>query len=345
MRSRVARTAGKLPVVAPWGFGGQALLMTGRTSPRAWPLAPEDGHGIPATIALGGGTTAGRSVLTYTDGQGRPVRHVKVEPCDVGMSVLRPMSEDRALEVVGRLAPLRGSVPTLLGKVQEADWRAFAQSHLPGVVLERRWEARHRTRDWEHDVSHVVDWLCRMSSASAGLSDAAIPKERRTADLPSGLPPELRAAISRGHCLARTTSRMVHGDLWPANVVRGPSTIGVLDWESAALGHPLMDALSFLVTATRHRFRGRATLAEACRAALTGEFAGMSERWLRQVLTSVGMPDACRSGLQDLVLSQLVELALRPAPAGGADAERMQDWMACVYATWDGWGAERDSHS
>ncbi len=334
-RGRVARQVGRLPRLAGWGFEGRALLLT-RSPARRWPLAPDGGARTPAVIALGGGSTAGRSVSTFTDERGTPLRHVKVDPVTDG-AASELLHESDALEVVGRLDALRGTVPRTLGREEGPGWQAFAQSHLPGVMLDRRWETRHR-RSWDDDVGDVIAWLSRSATASAEVAVTAMPSVPGLSGALEGLPPDLRDAVERGDRLAAAAPRLVHGDLWPANVVRGPQGIGVLDWESATRGHPLTDALSFVATATRHRLQNSETLADACRVALCGPRAPQTERWVRQVLASVGMSDLPRSRADDLVASQLLQVAVQPSPGGEADGKRRRDWTDCLLTFWRGCG-------
>lgn len=330
---RVARRLGRTPLVAPWGFTTQALLLAGRQVPPGWPL-PADGRcAVPVAVGLGGGPTAGRSVLTYGDAQGRPVRHVKLEP--TGPVPARPR-ESQVLTLLGEVDTLAGSVPSHLGDECGPGWAAFAQSHLAGTTLDRRWE-RNGARHWERDVTEVLDWLARFAGMSGSLAESRL-AATDPIHPPTGLPEDLRAAIARGARLASSARRLVHGDLWPGNVVRGPSGIGVLDWESASAGHPLTDTLTFLLTATRCRLPAGSTIADAGVAALADHrSAAGTGAALRRVLAAVGQADLPPSELDDLVVCQLHEVARRPAPGGLAEANRCEMWLDCLRAVWERW--------
>lgn len=298
--ANVARQVGRLPLVARWGFPVEAtLLVRGGSAPVAGgpdrfscdQIGPDlDG---PAVIALGGGPTAGRTVLTYADDRGRPVRHVKL---DIAARAAALLTEQSALE---RLVDLPGvprpCAPFILGPA----WVGVQQTHLDGPCIERRW-ASDGAAPWSTDVDAVLSWLT-------------------TVTLPRGL---------------------VHGDLWPSNVVYDGSRVGVFDWESAGPGDSLVDALSFLITAARTQ-RPYATLADAALAVFspTGWAVGATSRRLAPFLNGLdASSDPAR--VEDRLLDQLTVIAERDAPGGNPDQQRQTEWLAARDAVAGAWRVE-----
>ncbi len=329
-RSRVARRVGSLPLVAPWGFGHQALLLAGPLARPQWPLAPESGPTVPTVVSLGGGPSAGRSVLCYGDARGRPLRHVKVDGDDREASIA---AEESALRLVASLDGLRGTAPESLGSVQGPGWSAFGQTHLAGTPMDRRWE-RGGPRRWESDLTAVFSWLQRLAVATAEVNTlpAGDLGAARLA-MAGSLPERLAEPVSRGMRLGARSPRLVHGDLWPANVLRDRHGPAVLDWEAAGVGHPLLDAIHFAVTAHQTLSPGM-TVAEAGVHALTGSRPALARA--RGILRRLGQSGLTPAELDDLALAQLVEIAGRPGPGGGApDEARRRAWLECAVAVAD----------
>ncbi|MFC7621702.1 phosphotransferase [Microlunatus sp. GCM10028923] len=124
--------------------------------------------------------------------------------------------------------------------------------------------------------------------------------------------------------LATTTAPrgLVHGDLWPANVLLGPAGIGVVDWEAAGPGDPLLDAVFFLVTADP---AADADPVAATVRALTAPAAGAG---LGRLLAATGRPGLAGAELRTELLAALTTIAARSGPGGRPDPDRRSRWLA-----------------
>jgi hypothetical protein len=336
LRGRVARQLGRLAHVAPFGFQARAILLAGPTARLTWPLSPDGNREPPAIVTLGGGLTAGRRLLTFTDRQGTLERHVKIDPAERHRTAAH---ERTVLKLLGSAGTFGRTVPTVLGTETTTSWEATALSHLPGRTLERRWEYVRGQRR-QADIDDVVRWIARLSEATATLDSTSVEKIRHSFNhIPErGLSADLKTAIESGARIAAGTERLIHGDLWAANIVRGSAGIGVLDWESARIGHPMADLLSLLISATQIELQPGSSLESAAVAALCNGDALVdrtSDR-CRLVLRSVGMADPTLGDVRALILHQLAEMAWRPTHAGdqGPDGAR---WRDCLLAVWRCW--------
>lgn len=335
-RGRLARRLGRIPRLAEWTFPGRAVLVAGARAELDWPLSP--GAGTPAVIALGGGATSGRCVLTFTD-SGVPLRHVKIDPMD------RPgpgRREAAALRALATMPGVAGSAPALLGEGSGPDWVGTAVSHVDGVSLERRWDRDTPAESWLRDVEDVLDWHASFAADAVVTGISPRPARLPLDDLPADLADAVRRGLrSAGSALPR----LIHGDLWPANILWSPRRVAVIDWESARPGHPVLDALTFLGIAAQRApsgprllHRGR-SLSEAMVDVLTkpSRLGTIAATHLSRITSSDGIDRP--SELSDLVLAQLALAAFEDGPGGISDAVRTRTWVAALIAVWQAWAS------
>lgn len=337
-RSRLARTVGRYPLAAPHTFRGRALLLAGsRRTVDGWPLS-EPGR-LPAVITLGGGPTAGRCLLTFANATSI-VQHVKIDPAS---RPTRLTIESRALRALAGLGAVASSVPKVLASGHGDGWVALAQSHAAGASLEHRWSTRASRPLHESDLQRVLTWNADLVEAQLAQSrfisrlDLPGPVHASTSSL-TGFPDALVQRIASGLRLAATARQcLVHGDLWPANVLLDGAALSVVDWESARIDHPLSDALTFLVTATQAA-HGQASLAEAAITALANIDSRRNPTIApvrRLIHTTTG--DLDRNEVADLLLAQLFLIMESPAPGHGTDPSRRRNWAEALAAVGSGW--------
>jgi hypothetical protein len=149
---------------------------------------------------------------------------------------------------VNAALPAGAPAPRFLGAVDDERWVALAFEDVDGVEPGRPW---------------TPDALDRVLAATADLG-------RPTADLPRDHPrlggwatltadlvtdpwaaaalPELVALEREGLTAARGDS-LVHGDLYPHNVLLTPDRVVVVDWPHARPGSPLVDLVTVVTSA------------------------------------------------------------------------------------------------
>ena len=352
-RSRLARVGNYLPWIGHHFLDGTAVLLvpTGSAAP-SWPGADfGEPAGAPVVLHLGGGATAGRLVLSWADGSGAPTHHTKLAPEHQADDLV---AEAQALTVLADLAPVRGTVPTMLGLLDGPRWAALSATHLHGSP-DRPAPARSAvarvvrapTQRFDADAA-VTAWVVELSRASrgrtgsmaaapAGAGAAADRLARAVASLDDVV---LQTVVRAGLELGATAAGLLHGDLWRGNVhvLRddgGHRRIAVLDWESALIGHPLVDLLTWLVS-------GAARAGEVRQGALAVLSVGASDRrgnhatrHIDTLLTAVGRHLGAEE-TEALVLSQLVVIAVSGGPAGG-DGAHERAWLEAVGDVWARW--------
>lgn len=327
-----------------------------------------DGHGDgaataapqgPAVIHCGGGATAGRLVLTWADGSGAPTRHTKLAPQHLAGDVV---AEANALTALAGLPVVAGSVPTLLGLRRGPTSAALTASHLPGRppratrVTRVLGRATHRlpalgglaalpgVAAWPIDVdASVTAWLAALARASHGRTApvvrAAAGAERLALAVASIDDPALQSVVRRGLTLGSGSHGLLHGDFWPGNVHRvggvgGAARLAVLDWESALVGHPLVDLLTWLVgNAGGEQVRDRALT--ALRGEASAQRRGTAAHHVCTLLATLGQRLEPRE-IEALVLSQLLVVAVEGGPARG-DGAHERAWLEAVGDVWASW--------
>lgn len=361
-RSRLARLGNFLPLVGHHFLDGRAVLLrpvggVALACPGEDVAGPgaERGDGgpaagakaVPAVVHLGGGATAGRLVLTWADGSGAPTRHTKVAPAHLARHVV---AEANALTALTGIAAVTGTVPTLLGVREGSTWAAVTASHLPGrpprVNPGRAGLGRAIRRvAAEPDVDAMVTaWLATLARASRGRPwptvRAVAGADRLALAVASLDDPVLQSVIRRGLDLGATSNGLLHGDLWPGNVhcvkaPGGPARITVLDWESAQVGHPLVDLLTWLASSGG---RGDGVGPRAL-VALGGGSSdlrqGAAGSHVSTLLAAMGLtlqpPE-----VEALVLAQMAVIAVNGGPAG-SDGAHEREWLDAVRAVWASW--------
>jgi len=209
-------------------------------------MATEDGGGRP----LDGGVSSDISVFDTPDGPiciKRALSKLKVA-ADWRAPVERNHYEAEWMRVVGKIDARL--VPKLLGEDREHGW--FAMEYLPPAQYPL-WKAQ--LRDGEIDpafAAQVGAAVVRIHSATAGRAEIA---KRFATDhifFPIRLEAYLLAAAEKhpDHASAlralvevtgRTKRALVHGDVSPKNILRGPTGPVFLDAECAWYGDPAFD--------------------------------------------------------------------------------------------------------
>jgi hypothetical protein len=378
-RSRAARVGNHLPLVGHRFFDGRVVLLrTGGGTPLPWPGADFGGDaarsvgrgpatiaGGPAVLHLGGGATAGRIVLTWADGSGSPTHHTKVAPGHLTRGVV---AEAEALGLLAGLRPVSGTVPALLDLRQEPTWAALTASHLPGRparTARRRpplaGPRRTRATDTSQVDAVVTAWVTSVARASQGraaaMASAVRPArgDRLVRAVASLDDVTLQSVVTRGLDLGAESNGLLHGDLWSGNVHlardgRGATRIAVLDWESALVGHPLVDLLTWLVSRS-----GRGELVRhRALDVLGGRPHDHRGDWawaqVRTLLAALGQPCG-QPAIEALVLAQMVVVAVDGGPRGGdggpggGDDSHERAWLDAVRDVWAAWQGAGGSSS
>jgi hypothetical protein len=351
-RSRLARLGNYLPRVGHHFLAGRAVLFRAVSGqPPTWPGVDGGSAGAtsgPAVLHLGGGATAGRLVLTWADGSGAPTHHTKLAPEHLAREVV---AEAEALTVLADIPAVAGTVPTLLGLRHGPSWAALTASHLPGRPPRvttvsralRRAVPMATARPAEVDTV-VTAWLAALSQASQDRALAVASRGARAARLGAAVAsladPALRSAVRQGLDLGSSSTGLLHGDFWPGNVHRvkaldGATRIAVLDWESAFVGHPLVDLLTWLVNRAGGGDRVRDKALEALGAPRSNRKSTVTARCVGSLLATSGQPLE-PAEVEALVLAQLVVIATHGGPVGG-DRTHERAWLDAVNAVWADW--------
>ena len=248
VRTALRREAGRLRALAPAAFPAFALLVCRGVTSASWPLTLD---GAPAIIALGGGSSAGRTVLTYLGiGSDCAMRYVKVDPAERRAA----LTEHDALVTLQGHPLMRTAVPMPAGTWTAESHRgvgqlplppaaAAAQTGVPGIPLPQRWS--RRPWQWASDIARSADWLAILQGTRADLPvaqatdapAAGAPTAPETVGAgPAYLAGELGRRVEAGLQLAEAHRRPVHGDFWPGNILRSGHGLHVIDWECAHVG-------------------------------------------------------------------------------------------------------------
>lgn len=363
--SKVATRANHLPLIGHRFLDGRAIAFRSPGCLPVWPGAPVDpsaqgapGAGSPAVLHLGGGPTAGRLVLTWADQSGTPTHHTKVAPAHLAAGL---RTEAAALRVLGPQPALSGTVPVLLGTSDALTWCALSAGHIEGRPpaedaagsVEAGDPAKPVAPADPTDVDSLVTaWLADLARApdtdtTAVRQVAADELEAAAAAIGDG---ELRATVRRGFDLSANAAGLLHGDLWPGNVHvttgrDGRSQLAVLDWESAMVGHPLADLLTWLVNRAGpgSQIRAGAMAALGAHSALgsVGAPGSGAAGHIERLLTATGRPLEA-ADVEALVLSQMVVIAVAGGPAGG-DGAHERAWLDAVRDVWASWQGSGES--
>jgi hypothetical protein len=189
----------------------------------------------------------------------------------------------------------------------------------------------------------VTAWLAALARASQGRTApvvrAAAAAERLALAVATIHDPALQLVVRRGLTLGSSAHGLLHGDFWPGNVhrvkgVRGAARLAVLDWESALVGHPLVDLLTWLVSnAGGEQVRDRALT--ALRGEASAQRRGTAAHHVSTLLKTLGQQLEPLE-IEALVLSQLVVVAVEGGPAG-SDGAHQRAWLEAVGDVWAAW--------
>ena len=353
VRTALRREAGRLRALAPAAFPAFALLVCRGVTSASWPLTLD---GAPAIIALGGGSSAGRTVLTYLGiGSECAMRYVKVDPAERRAA----LTEHDALVTLQGHPLMRTAVPMPAGTWTAESHRgvaqlplppaaAAAQTGVPGIPLPQRWS--RRPWQWASDIARAADWLAILQGTRADLPvaqatdapAAGAPTAPETLGAgPAYLAGELGRRVEAGLQLAEAHRRPVHGDFWPGNILRSGHGLHVIDWECAHVGHPLQDVLTLVVTGSRLRAPSRLTVTGAALAVLTRSGVN-ADRVAPLVAAAARRLDRKLQPheIEDLVLSAMVSVIRSSSTPAVADPARAAEWAEALLAVWADWQAD-----
>jgi aminoglycoside phosphotransferase (APT) family kinase protein len=214
---------------------------------------------------LGGGHSGFMYSVELTNGSGDDASVLRLSPPNVRIS--GPADVGRQGRIMAALHAAGLPVPGVIACTSEpvVDGRAF-------LLMERidgeTWaEARERLGD-RRVAELAVGFLRRLhglAAAATGIADepvaSPLDEVTRWARLLDRCPAEVR---TRGEALAAALAgsappsgapSLVHGDYHYGNLLFGTDEVaGVVDWEIAALGEPLLDLGSLAVASLRRRY-------------------------------------------------------------------------------------------
>lgn len=181
----------------------------------------------------------------------------------------RTRNEHASLERAQSLpAALRRGIPEPLRSVTVAGLAASVQSFLPGMPLATALrDPRRSLQDVTTDLELAMTWLIALHRATATPAnwDATahqqwVEESLRAFEQAFGNRPQQDALFEHARnrslaCVGQPVPQVLqHRDFNVWNLVRNADQIGVLDWEGATRGAPLMDAFQ-LVTSWLHAVR------------------------------------------------------------------------------------------
>jgi hypothetical protein len=207
---------------------------------------------------------AGAELVRYKPGRRAVLRYRRGERVVYGK--LRADDAGSAHIAVARSLIAAGiATPTPLE--YRADLRMTVHAEAPGTRL-----AEKRGADLEVWMEPVAEALARLHAANVAAVPAfSVEREledlRAAVELAAALLPELRGAIERlaarliaGFAEVQPLASVIHGSFHDDQVLVGPAGVTLLDLDSAAVGHPLLDVghfASYLAAAGQHAARTR----------------------------------------------------------------------------------------
>lgn len=221
-------------------------------------LAPQG-----AVVLRGRGRGRKSVVLLYQDG--RPLLCLKTAR-GPGVDDLR--AEHQGLLAMCELPGLAGAVPPTYGMTQVGGCHLLVQGALPGSLLAGELRSAVRPGRVTRPALHAVrGWLQVLQTATVGT-----PETLRSAAVVEGLSvqldrdgvlsPRREGALTALQRLAESVGDVdvpcsaTHGDLWPGNVLRSRTGVGVIDWGHYRPQAPATDDLWFLLLTTAHVLPG-----------------------------------------------------------------------------------------
>lgn len=190
------------------------------------------------------------SRLTRADGHRRFVKAIDADAWPHEVDAYRTEAK------VGAALPVTVPAPRLLGVYDDGHWCALAFEDVDGVSPGRPWNPA--------DIHRVVDAAADLSR-TATPSPVALPAEhprlggwdglaadparvarlRRHAPWAAGDLQRL-AALERDGLAAARGDSLIHGDLYPHNILLTAGRVVFVDWPHARLGAPVVDLVTFL---------------------------------------------------------------------------------------------------
>jgi hypothetical protein len=257
-----------------------AAEAVGVPAPAQWLLEP--GQGDPLT----------RGVFhLFARGEGEPqwvLKYARIRGHEEPF-----VRDEHGLRLAAAGATAAQHAPRFFGRFQADGFHASVESAAVGRRLST---LLGRNRSLARDtIDAVASWLIRLAKETAEPPAALEEERRRLADdvvprwAATGAPRELVAR------LPPLPAVLQHNDLGTWNIVAGPQTFTVLDWESARRrGLPLWDLLYFLVDAIPplDGARSMEQRADGALALLRGDsrHSPLLFSWIRRAADASGMP-------------------------------------------------------
>jgi hypothetical protein len=162
----------------------------------------------------------------------------------------------REIAVTRRL-PARAPVPRLLHARDDGEWVTLIFEEIPGSLPAQPW----RREDLDRVLAAIPGLVTALTPAPAGgsllapprldgWSDLASPSARDRLRALSGWAADHREDLTALESRAQVTgTTLLHGDLYPFNLLLTPDRVVVIDWPHAWTGAPFCDILTLLSSA------------------------------------------------------------------------------------------------
>ena len=131
----------------------------------------------------------------------------------------------RTEAAIARRLPRSVPTPAFLGSYDDGEWVAAAFEFVDATIPEQPW----RPADFERVLDTVVAMSAALTPAPPDVPAVAAPR----LDLPRPL----------------GGNTLLHGDLYPFNVLVAPASVSIVDWPHAWIGPAYADALLLLSSA------------------------------------------------------------------------------------------------
>ncbi|MEU6715502.1 phosphotransferase [Nonomuraea sp. NPDC046802] len=210
------------------------------------------GQRVVAAVSQPGGFSEGLAVRArLSDGSGVFVKaaHVLTAPAEA--------SHHRQEIAISQRLPIDAPVPRLLHVHDDGEWVALVFEEIPGNLPAQPWQRD----DLDRVLAAISDLVNALTPAPIDASLPALPRLGGWADLTQPVVRErLRAlsgwaadhlddlvALESGADVAGST--LLHGDLYPFNLLLTPDRVVVIDWPHAWIGAPFCDLVTLLSSA------------------------------------------------------------------------------------------------
>jgi hypothetical protein len=306
------------------------------TAPRALADLIEEAGGRTACLAMSRDPNAKVTILIFPPGARQPGLVAKVPTTD---DAARDVEREAGLLAgIARrgLGPVTATVPRIVAMAEHLGRPVMVTTALPGQGMLAAYHAwRHTARPAKvaADFAAAGGWLTALHRATAG-------GEISLASTLDGVPGVIRdrfgtrpgtqedlaslAELQARLASHRAAATVVHGDLWPGNLLlAGGRVSGVVDWERAQVsGPPVRDPARFFISYSlyldRHTRPGRRVTGHpGLRAGRwgagveyamngTGWYPRLAQQFMTGALGAIGIAESC---WRDLLLAELAAIA------------------------------------